>query len=185
MSLPYGLLGLLMYQESTGYELTKAFENSLNNFWHAQSSQIYRELDRMEKEELVVSRQIIQERRPNKRVYAITEKGRLTLQSWLGSGTIEFKNTHVPLLVRVFFGANAPEVTLTLLKACHKMCLNHVETLQMNATASIDHYASAIPDGDSHRLYWEMTLEYGITSAQAIAKWAQSCIEKLEREIRE
>ena len=64
MSLPYGLLGLLMYQDSTGYELAKAFEESLNNFWHAQSSQIYRELDRMEKKELVVSRQIIQENDP-------------------------------------------------------------------------------------------------------------------------
>ena len=180
MSLPYGLLGLLMYQDSTGYELTKAFEESLNNFWHAQSSQIYRELDRMEKKELVVSRQIIQEKRPNKRVYAITDKGRSALQSWLNSGTIENKNTHVPFLVRVFFGANAPEITLALLKTYREMCLKHIETLQEKATGSIDNYANTMPDGNSHRLYWEMTLDYGITNTRAVAEWAQNCINKLE-----
>jgi len=185
MSLPYGLLGLLMYQDSTGYELTKAFEESLNNFWHAQSSQIYRELDRMEKKELVASQYIIQEKRPNKRVYKITNKGRSALQSWLDSGAVEFKNTHVPLLVRVFFGANTPEVTLVLLKTCRKMCLKHIEALQENAIPSIDHYASVIPDGSAHRLYWEMTLDYGIASTRAIAEWAQNCIDKLESVVTE
>jgi len=183
MSLPYGLLGLLMYQDSTGYELTKAFEESLNNFWHAQSSQIYRELDRMEKKELVVSRQIIQEKRPNKRVYAITDKGRSALQAWLDSGDLEFRNTHVPLLIRVFFGANSPEITLILLKTCREMCLKQIEMFQEKATASIDHYAKTMPNGSSHRLYWEMTLDYGIASTRAVADWAQSCISKLEREV--
>ena len=72
MSLPFGLLGLLTYQDSTGYDLTKLFEESLNNFWHAQSSQIYRELERMERKGWVTSRNIIQDKRPNKRVYSIT-----------------------------------------------------------------------------------------------------------------
>jgi len=183
MSLSYGLLGLLMYQDSTGYELTKAFEESLNNFWHAQSSQIYRELDRMEKEELVSSTQINQEKRPNKRVYAITEKGRSALQTWLDSGIVENRNTHVPLLVRVFFGANAPEITLMLLKTCREMCLKQIETLQEKAAFSIEHYAETMPNGNSHRIYWEMTLDYGIASTRAIVDWAQNCINKLESEV--
>jgi len=182
MSLQYGLLGLLMYQDSTGYELTKAFEASLNNFWHAQSSQIYRELSRMEEKGWLTSQSVIQEKRPNKRVYAITDKGRNEVQKWLDTGKVEFDNAHEPLLVRVFFGANAPEVTLALLKACRKMCLAHIENLQKRATSSISHYSTKFYDGANHSLYWEMTLDYGIANSRTTVEWAERCIEKLEGE---
>ena len=179
--MPYGLLGLLTYQDSTGYDLTKIFEDSLNNFWHAQSSQIYRELDRMEQKGWVASRNVVQDKRPNKRVYSITEDGRAALQEWLNNGTLEFENPHEPLLVRVFFGGYAPEVTLALLKACRSMCLAGLEVQSNKVRPNIDHYATAISDGEDKRLYWEMTLDYGIAITKATAEWAQQCIEKIEK----
>ena len=39
MALKQGLLGLLNYGEMTGYELAKAFNDSLSFFWQAQTSQ--------------------------------------------------------------------------------------------------------------------------------------------------
>ncbi len=48
MALKQGLLGLLNYGEMTGYELAKAFNDSLSFFWQAQTSQIYRELNQLE-----------------------------------------------------------------------------------------------------------------------------------------
>ena len=53
MALKQGLLGLLNYGEMTGYELAKAFNDSLSFFWQAQTSQIYRELNQLEAEGLV------------------------------------------------------------------------------------------------------------------------------------
>ena len=47
--LKHGILGLLNYGDMTGYEIKTAFEDSLNHFWHAQTSQIYRELQLLEK----------------------------------------------------------------------------------------------------------------------------------------
>jgi len=184
MSLPYGLLGLLTHQDSTGYDLTKAFEESINNFWHAQSSQIYRELDRMEQKGWVVSRNVVQDKRPNKRVYAITSDGRAALQEWLDSGTLEFRNLHETLLVRIFFGADAPEVTLALLKSCHDACLAGLTEMPNRVRPIIDRYAAAMQDGEKQRLYWEMTLEYGIAQTRATAEWAQQCIDKMERKMR-
>ena len=52
MSLTYGILGFLSYGSMTGYDLAKAFGCSVNFFWNAQTSQIYRELGRMEGEGL-------------------------------------------------------------------------------------------------------------------------------------
>ncbi|MCL1983107.1 MAG: PadR family transcriptional regulator [Clostridiales bacterium] len=184
MSLPYGLLGLLSYQASTGYDLAKIFEDSLNNFWHAQSAQIYRELDRMEQKGWVASRNIVQSKRPNKRLYSITDDGRGALHQWLSESAPGFERPHEPLLMRVFFGGDVPEVTLALLKACRSMCLDAAAEYPKRIQANIDHYAAVIPGGEKNSLYWQMTLEFGIMHTQATAKWAQACIEKLEKELR-
>ena len=181
MSLPHGLLGLLSYQERTGYELTKIFEDSLNNFWHAQSSQIYRELGRMEEKAWVTSRMVPQEGRPNKRVYAITGEGLAALREWLARVPQTAENPHISMLMRVFFGAEAPEVTLGLLKNYRDGCLAAVETSPPHLKKVINGYAAGIADGEHKRLYWEMTLQYGVAQARMTAQWAQSCIELLEK----
>lgn len=183
MSLPYGLLGLLTYQDSTGYDLAKLFEDSLNNFWHAQSSQIYRELDRMEQKGWVSSKNVIQDKRPNKRLYSITHDGRAALLSWLNNASVDFENPHEPLLVRIFFGADAPEVTLALLKTCRDMCLSVMETYPNSINANIEHYVKSVPDGENKRAYWEMTLDYGTSQCKMTAEWAQRCIDRLEKEV--
>ncbi len=46
--LKHGTLGLLNYGNMTGYEIREIFNKSLNFFWQAQSSQIYRELHTLE-----------------------------------------------------------------------------------------------------------------------------------------
>ena len=183
MSLPYGLLGLLSYQDSTGYDLTKKFTDSLNNFWHAQSAQIYRELDRMEQKGWVVSKNIVQNKRPNKRLYSITAEGRNAFMQWLGEGAPAFERPHETFLMRVFFGANTPEATLALLQACRDICLGVLEKAPNEIQGIIDRYASEIPGGEQNRLYWQMTLDYGVAQARATVQWAQACIDKLEKEL--
>lgn len=184
MSLPFGLLGLLKYQDSTGYDLAKMFEDSLNSFWHAQSSQIYRELNRMEGKGWVTSRNVIQNDRPNKKIYSITLDGLHVLNEWINESAVLFENPHDPLLMRVFFGANSPEATLKTLKAYRDMCLAGLEEQAKNYQTSIDNYKSEIPDGKNESLYWQMTLDLGIVQAKANIQWAQGCIEKLEKELK-
>jgi len=48
LSLGHTLLGLLSYAPMTGYEWKQVFDQSINHFWNAQMSQIYRELNNME-----------------------------------------------------------------------------------------------------------------------------------------
>ena len=180
MSLPYGLLGLLTYHESTGYDLSKRFEISLNNFWHAQSSQIYRELKRMEVAGWVCSRKIIQEGRPNKRMYEITDAGREALAKWLANGKIEFNNNHVELLIRVFLGTAAPEATLNLLKECRDMCRMSLQRFEYVNNQNIAEYASLVDNGEANSKYWRMTMEYGLAMTKATLEWAENCIQQLE-----
>ena len=180
MSLPYGLLGLLNYQESTGYELTKMFEDSLNNFWYAQSSQIYRELDRMETMGWVYSKNVVQDKRPNKRVYAITDDGRHVLDEWLTSTDIDFERPHEPFLMKLFFGAKFPEITIEWLEKCRDMCQEALAYFPKEVPEVIAEYAKMIPNGEFESQFWRMTLEYGIAQTKMTAEWAQTCLDRLE-----
>lgn len=46
--LKHGILGLLNYHDMTGYEIMQTFRDSLRFFWSAQTSQIYRELQKLD-----------------------------------------------------------------------------------------------------------------------------------------
>ncbi|HRF96975.1 MAG TPA: PadR family transcriptional regulator, partial [Aggregatilineales bacterium] len=74
--LKYILLGGLSYMPLTGYQIKQFMENSTTHFWYAQTSQIYRTLDQLEKEGLVTSQIQEQHDKPDRRLYHITQNGR-------------------------------------------------------------------------------------------------------------
>ncbi|MFF4486569.1 PadR family transcriptional regulator [Streptomyces sp. NPDC001544] len=82
MSLKYAVLAALLEGEASGYELSKVFDVSLANFWPATPQQLYRELERLAADGLVEARVVQQERRPNKRMFTLTEAGRADLRSF-------------------------------------------------------------------------------------------------------
>ncbi|MFJ4835414.1 PadR family transcriptional regulator [Streptomyces sp. NPDC088747] len=75
MALRNAVLAALLEGEASGYDLAKGFDGSVANFWMATPQQLYRELDRMESEGLIEARLVRQERRPNKRVFSLTDAG--------------------------------------------------------------------------------------------------------------
>ena len=76
MALRHAVLAALLEGEASGYQLAKRFDVSVANFWSATSQQLYRELDRLEAEGLVRARLVRQQRRPDKRVFTLTDAGR-------------------------------------------------------------------------------------------------------------
>jgi len=127
MSLKYGLLGLINLTPTTGYELDKEFKDSLKYIWQATSSQIYSELDKMEQQGWLVSERIMQDEKPNKRVYSITEKGKLELLEWMATPETDVKNALTgknAFLFRVLLaGSLSKEQALELLRSFRKICL--------------------------------------------------------------
>jgi PadR family transcriptional regulator, regulatory protein AphA len=81
MSLRYALLGLLAEEPASGYGLAGKFERNLRRYaWHAQHSQIYPELARLAREDLIA---VAEEGPRGRRTYAITDTGRAELQRWI------------------------------------------------------------------------------------------------------
>ncbi|MBC2904208.1 PadR family transcriptional regulator [Streptomyces cupreus] len=82
MSLKHAVLAALLEGEASGYELSKLFDVSFANFWASTPQQLYRELERLTQDELIAARTVQQERRPNKRMFTLTETGREELRSF-------------------------------------------------------------------------------------------------------
>jgi DNA-binding PadR family transcriptional regulator len=82
MALRDAILAALLEGESSGYDLAKDFDASVANFWSATPQQLYRELEKMAEDGLVAARIVPQERRPNKRLFALTEAGRAALHEY-------------------------------------------------------------------------------------------------------
>jgi PadR family transcriptional regulator AphA len=98
MSLRHALLAILAVEPMTGYDLTKYFDRSAANVWHAPHSQIYPELRRMETEGLIAGQDEPRGTRGTKRSYALTEAGRAELRRWveeLTPPTPERDSTHL------------------------------------------------------------------------------------------
>lgn len=82
MALRNAILASLLEGEASGYDLAKGFDASVANFWTATPQQLYRELEKMESLGLVEARIIEQERRPNKRMFSLTDAGRAELADY-------------------------------------------------------------------------------------------------------
>lgn len=91
MSLRHALLGLLAEGPSSGYDLTRRFDEGIGTFaWTAKHSQIYPELNRLALDGLV---EVVSEGPRGRRDYGLTPSGREALRDWLlgpqaGGGTV-------------------------------------------------------------------------------------------------
>src|SRR5258707_2468853 len=118
MSLMHAILGFLSYQPQTGYDLkTEHFDASVAHFCPADQAQIYRTLEKLTEQGLVESHVEIQEERPNRKVYQLTEAGRAELAQWLRTFQ-PIPAYREPFLVQLFFANILPnEMILRLLQA--------------------------------------------------------------------
>ena len=72
-------LGVLTLRDMTGYEIKKHFEEHFSHFFGAGYGSIYPALTRLTRERLVACTGVAQDRRPDKKIYSITEAGREAL----------------------------------------------------------------------------------------------------------
>ena len=72
-------LGVLTLRDMTGYEIKKHFEQSFAHFFVAGYGSIYPALSDLTRMGLVNCQDVTQAKRPDKKVYSITDAGRVQL----------------------------------------------------------------------------------------------------------
>lgn len=175
--LKHGILGLLNYGEKTGYEIMTVFRDSLNHFWTAHTSQIYRELQTMEKNGWISERHVEQTGKPDKNVFSITDAGREELLRWLRADDLP-RSVRDPLLMKTFFLGELPvEENIAFFRARGEARVFPDDGKQ--AAAAAEMYRQAIQNPEK-AVYWKLTIEFGRMFERMYRQWCQICVEELE-----
>ncbi len=175
--LKHGILGLLNYSDMTGYEILETFRDSLNHFWNAQKSQIYRELTSLEQSGYISGTKVPQSGKPDKIVYSITDAGKNELLEWLSEDASE--NARIPLLMRVFFlGEKSIDENIEFFEKLHDNYKVKYTSFS-SADKANDDYSEELSD-PYKSMFWGFTISYGKRKAKMTLDWCEECIRTLK-----
>ena len=179
MSLKHALLGILSFEPMTGYELKQFFDSSVQHFWNAELSQIYPTLKALEESGFVDMRVEVQQNRPNRKIYAVTDEGRAEFQRWVRDAQPP-ADLRDPFLIKIFFGTEVPvEDTIILLRRQmeeqQKMLLFSETVLRDKITQGVKLWHSA-----RHGMYWTLTLDLARAYRRAYIAWCEESMRVLE-----
>ena len=176
--LKHGILGLINNGDKTGYEIMTVFRDSLNHFWTAQTSQIYRELQTMEKSGWIRQTHVPQAGKPDKNVFSITPAGHEELLRWLREDNLPagYRN---PFLLKTFFLGELPvQENIAFFKAFKDASVFPDEGKKVSADAEMYKQALQHPE---KAVYWKLTIAFGQMYEKMQQDWCEYCIGELEK----
>jgi DNA-binding PadR family transcriptional regulator len=169
MSLRHGLIGLLAREGPlTGYELTKAFDRSVNFVWHAVQGQIYPELSRLAAEGLI--HQTSTGPRGAKRFEA-TEAGIAELRRWI-TAVEPTRGIRNETLLRVFFAylVDPAEAEAFLRREADEY---------RRRLAILEGFAAEPPPTTPPERASSLTVDAGIRALKANIEWAEAAVNEV------
>jgi len=176
--LGFALLGQLARGQRTGYELSREFERDLAHFWNAKHSQIYTELQKLQKANLVEVRQVRQSTRPDKKVYEMTSQGNTLLLEWLQSplpnaavrSELHLRTHSIHLLPRpeaiAFFQSELERATADA-------------DLFKQQLAEIERACEGLPPVHTQAFSDYANLKFGLENRKQVARWARWLVASL------
>jgi DNA-binding PadR family transcriptional regulator len=180
MSLTYAILSALISDPSSGYDLAKRFnasvEGSVGFFWNASFQQIYRELNRLEEKEWLQAESVQQENRPDKRIYTVTALGKQQLCEWIAESE-ERAPIKDELLVKLYAGHLVPRQTIVAKLEMHYQ--QHQQRLAIYQDIQRQHFKN--PQTLSKTLKFQyMTLLRGIHYETGWLAWCDEIMPLLK-----
>lgn len=178
MSLESAIIGFLNYHPYTGYDLKKIFDSSVQHFWPADQSQIYRTLNRLTEQGLAEMHKVPQEDRPDRKVYHITEAGRAAFIQWL-SDTPPMSSPRSAPLIQVFFAGQLSDQEILAKFEGYAEIMRSILSQYDQVPDQLGPFQNEITSPREH-FFWMLTLENGIASMRANLSWAESIIERIK-----
>ena len=167
----YAVLGLLAFGESSGYDLARYAERSIDYMWAPSRSQIYKVLPRLVERGLAESREVAQRSRPDKALFRITPVGLATLRSWVEHVEHDPTGGAPVFLLKLFFGWVAPpDAARAQLEAYRSLLARHLAEFE-------DMERAPLRDEPVHS---RIALLHGITRARATLAWVEEANTLLE-----
>jgi DNA-binding PadR family transcriptional regulator len=178
MSLEYAILGFLNYQPFSGYDLKKLFDTSVRHFWPADQSQIYRTLARLTEQGLVELEVVEQTDRPDRKVYHITKTGQESLHQWL-QGPAPVEEARSAPLIQVFFAGQLTDEEIVAKFEELAGVLRGALASYNQVPGRVGEYVEMV-NSPRETFFWMLTLDMGITVAEAQLKWVEGVIQRIK-----
>lgn len=178
MSLEHAILGFLNYQPFSGYDLKKVFDTSIQHFWAADQSQIYRTLNALTRQGWVEMEKVVQQDRPDRKVYHITDPGREELLRWLSAPPL-MGSPHSAALVQVFFAAQLPDEELLAKFEGFAQMMRAVLAQYDHIPQDVEVYKQMV-SSEREYYFWMLTLDNGIRNMRANLEWIENIIKQLK-----
>jgi DNA-binding PadR family transcriptional regulator len=139
MSLRFALLALPSSRPMTGYDLSKHFSQSVAHVWHAPDSQIYPELNRMERDGLLTSTPVRWGPKGTKKEYHVTDAGLDAFREWINS-PLDIRRQRDPAYLKSAYLEWAdPEAARSQLRQHRDYWTAHLELLERTRESLLDH----------------------------------------------
>ncbi|MEO7423134.1 MAG: PadR family transcriptional regulator [Ornithinibacter sp.] len=168
-TLGYAILGLLARRPRTGYDLARLMERPVGWFWTASHSQIYPELARLERDELVEHVDVDAAGPRQSKIYSATDSGMAALRAWVASDLVPQPVRDLEVLRLWSLWAVDPDTAKDLVqraRAVHSQRLAAYEAERDSVVDDPDAYDPTSPTFASR-----VTLEGGIRSRRAAIEW--------------
>lgn len=180
-TLGYALLALLARKPLSGYDLAQHMKRPIGFFWQAQLSQIYPELAHLEEQGCVLHRVIMQEDRPPKKLYTITEAGRSALKAWVAQPPAPAVERNEFLLKTYTIWLADPEPALELFRAREQL---HTERLALyeQIQSNIERESQGAPRPDEPLFGDYATVRMGVAYEREYMLWCRWVIQQFESE---
>lgn len=118
MTIDYAILGMLSWQQLTGYDIKKIIQDSPFLYWSGNNNQIYKSLIKLLDKNLVINETIHQDGAPSKKIYSITELGMKELEKWIIDTNVEVPEFRKQFLIQLAWSGQleSKEIQKLLLK---------------------------------------------------------------------
>ena len=179
-TLDYVILAGLIHKPRSGYDLTKWMERETSHFFAIGHSSIYPALARLEREGLVRHEVVPSGQGPERKVYSITEVGRVALLAWAGEPVAERQVRDEQLVKALCYGFLPKERALAQLreeKANHEEKLALYEKFERGLEAELG-------EGRISReayLGTLLTLRRGIGAERSYVEWCEEAAEMVSQ----
>ena len=147
------ILGFLIHESLSGYEIGEMIEQSTNNFWQESDASIYPTLKLLAKEGFVSSETAFVGKR-RKEIFSITEAGRKAFQEWFERPPDQDLHRE-EFLLKLFFTTESTKEQMQ--QHCYKRLLELQEQLKSYKEIE-DFLKRELPE----KTYWLKTLKIGL-----------------------
>jgi PadR family transcriptional regulator, regulatory protein AphA len=172
----YAILGILSLGPISGYDIKKVFQRSVANFWNESYGQIYPLLRTLVAEGLATRSIEKQLGKPDRHIYAITDKGFEELQRWLVE-PVKDQVGRIEIALKLFFGHQV-KVADNIRQVEH---FREMRARELQALIAIEERLKAEQANRPNLPYMLMTVNYGQHVTQALLQWCEETLSVLRK----